>query len=82
MAKQSSKERWRKERGDFAVPCIVSLRWLELSGSADYRVGGDEVINVDVMTIAEDDKPRKLCGLMVTRADLVGVLQLIEPPSA
>ena len=82
MGKQTWKDRWRRKRGDFAVPCIITDRWLELSGGADDRVGGDEVLNVDVMTESENGDPRKLCGLVVTREDLVGVLQLIEPPSA
>jgi hypothetical protein len=77
----NSRQRWRAKHGDFAVPCIVSGRWLEFSqdGSGWSREG--EAITLSVMTDGSDDLPRKLCELIVTRDELVRVLALIEKPA-
>jgi len=71
----------QRAHGDFSVPCLISSRWLEFSGMCDYRIGAGEVIGVAVMTEGADGNPRKLCELMVTREDLLSVLDLIESPS-
>jgi hypothetical protein len=75
-------DRWRRQHGDFAVPCVVSGRWLEFSQRGTTRIDVGEVLTVSVMTDGSGDRPRKLCELMVTREDLINVLGLIEKPSA
>ena len=72
--------RWKQKHGEFAVPCIVSGRWLQFSQRGSRRMGEGEVLTIDVMTEGSNDKPRKLCDLMITREDLLGVLALIEKP--
>ena len=74
-------QRWRTKHGDFAVPCIVSGRWLEFSQKGSANTGDGEAITVSVMTENEDENPRKLCELIVTREELLRVLDLIEKPS-
>ncbi|ODA33360.1 hypothetical protein A6X21_18880 [Planctopirus hydrillae] len=74
-------ERWRKEHGDFAIPCIVSERYLQFSDSGTQRIGAGEVITLSVMTDASEKGPKKLCELIITREELTRVLELIEPAS-
>jgi hypothetical protein len=74
------RERWRRQHGDFAVPCIVSGRWLEFSTEGTVRIGDGEVLTVSVMTEGAGEQPRKLCTLMITREDLMSTLALIEKP--
>lgn len=71
-------KRLKQELGDFAVPCMVSERWLQFSteGSARFKQG--EYIQLWVMTPRTDEKPRKLCELIVTRGDLLAAMELIE----
>ncbi len=64
-----SRQRWRNRRGERAVPCQVSDRWLEFSETAAL-VGGEHLILVDVMTLDRHDNPRKLCQLVLSRQDL------------
>ncbi len=73
--------RWRKEHGDFAVPCIGSGRWLEFSQDGSAQAGDGEAIKLTVMTDSSADQPRKLCELIVTRQELLRVLSLVEKPS-
>ncbi|MFA7238208.1 MAG: hypothetical protein WC058_15210 [Phycisphaeraceae bacterium] len=73
-------KRWRDKRGDVAVPCIVSGRWLEFSQGGSVNIGAGEAITLAVMTESAEGKPRKLCELIVTREELLHVLNLIEKP--
>lgn len=74
-------ERWRAKHGDFAVPCIVSGRWLEFSQNGSSFSGEGEAITLTVMTETTDNGQRKLCELIITREELLRVLNLIEKPS-
>jgi len=74
------RDRWRQRHGDFAVPCIVSGRWLEFSQQGTTRIDEGEVLKISVMTEGAKDRPRRLCDLMITREDLMSVLTLIERP--
>ncbi len=76
-----SRKRWRLKHGDFAVPCIVSGRWLEFSQDGSGWSPEGEAITLSVMTDGSDDQPRKLCELIVARDELVRVLALIERPA-
>jgi hypothetical protein len=76
------REKWRRRHGDFAVPCVVTSRWLQFSESGTVRIGEGEALTISVMTEGSDDRQRKICDLIVTREDLIDVLALIEKPSA
>ncbi len=75
-------QRSRDQHGDFAVPCIVSGRWLEFSQCGSARLREGEAISLAVMTEGADGKPRKLCELILTREDFLRVLDLIEKPGS
>jgi len=74
-------ERWRKEHGDFTVPCIVSGRYLQFSDKGTTHIDVGEVISLAVMTDTPEKGARKLCELIITREQLMHVLDLIEPAS-
>lgn len=63
----------RKHLRQGRVDCHVSMRWLQFAESAS---GGADIehLPVDVMTLGDDDQPRKLCELVLDRRSLVAVL--------
>jgi hypothetical protein len=54
------------------------MRWLEFSTEGSAKFSDGEYLHLWVMTRDENDKPRRLCELIVTREDLDDVLALIE----
>lgn len=74
------KERWQQRHGDFAVPCLVSGRWMEFSQEGSTRLPEGEALVVSVMTEGTSEQAKKLCELIVTREDILKVLALIERP--
>jgi hypothetical protein len=56
------------------VACEVSSRWLQLGKQSDAYGDGPEYLHVDVMTLDQNEKPRKLCELIVDARDLRAVL--------
>ncbi len=70
--------RWRQQHGDFAVPCVVSGRWMEFSQRGSAHIGDGEAITLSIMTDGAGEHPRKLCELIVTREEMLRVLSLIE----
>ena len=78
---ESSYTRLKRKLGDFAVPCLVTERWLEFAQVGSARLPEGEALTVSVMTRGSDDNPRKLCELIVTRETLLDVLNLIEKPA-
>jgi hypothetical protein len=54
----SSRRRVKKRSENFAVPCVVSMRWLQFAPESQ-RVGGDDFITLHVMT-GEAHEPRTL----------------------
>lgn len=69
------------DKDDFNVPCEVSRRSLQFSSKGSQRLNLGEIIELDVMTISEEDVERKICSLYITREKLLAVLELIEPAS-
>ena len=57
---------------------MVSNRWLQFSTSGSARFKEGEYIQLWVMILNSREQPKKLCELIVTREDLLGVLDLIE----
>ena len=60
----------------YRVPCQVSDRWLQFPQTAHALVGGD-FMAVDVMTLGGDEKERKICELVLTRQDLIRMLEQV-----
>lgn len=72
--------RRKNKLGKFAVTCQVSDRWLDFAPtSAELQSG--EFITIDVRTggYSGKDKERKLAQLIVTREDLMNVLERVKP---
>lgn len=73
----------RKNRLNFRkyrVPCQVSERWLQFPQTAHALAAGD-FMTVDVMTLGADDKERKICELVLTKQDLLRMIEQV-PTSA
>lgn len=70
-------QRIRNMQGEFAVPCEVSDRWL-LFGRTSSMLQAGEFISVDIMTMTENNKPKKICGLFITRENLMEVISKIK----
>jgi hypothetical protein len=64
--------------GPRGVSCQVSMRWLVFGEESDLLEGG-EFMGVDVMTLDQYEKPRRLCHLIVTREDLLRALSHVRP---
>lgn len=80
MGENRWKDRWKERHGDFAVPCIVSDRWIEFSAGGSTKLGAGDAMTIAIMTEANSAEPRKICELIITREDLIDVLDLIEKP--
>lgn len=70
-------QRWKNHLGPLAVPCQVTMRWLQLPEESDV-FPDKEFLKIDVMTSDSEDDPRKLCELIVTRADLESALAQVR----
>ena len=68
--------RERLNRRQYKVPCQISERWLQFPLEASPLAGGD-FMHVDVMTLGIDENPRKICELVLTKQDLLAVLNQV-----
>ncbi|MCZ6944358.1 hypothetical protein EJ131_28570 [Bacillus mycoides] len=66
----SPKQRRMNEHGNGYVECEVSSRWLQFQ-EYNEDLG---LVHVDVMTLGENNKERKLCELFIKRDELLKVL--------
>ena len=73
-------QRRKNMLGPLIVECQVSGRYLKFHEQSDI-VNDSEFISVDVMAMpSESDQPsRKICGLIITRQDLLEALNHISP---
>jgi len=69
----SKEKRKRRDLNAGKVTCQVSGRWLQFPEHA-HDVGGEGFMMVDVMTVDQNDNPRKLCELVLTKEDLEAML--------
>jgi hypothetical protein len=68
----------REVLGDRAVQCYVSDRWLAFPPTSDVMNDGDDLIIVDVMTATIEGDAKKLCELILVRADLERALKAVK----
>lgn len=73
-------QRIKNQMGKGYVPCVVSGRWLQFPKKSCGRFHDGEYIEVSVMTTGADDKPKKLCDLIITREDILNALSSVEEP--
>jgi hypothetical protein len=74
----SSEQRYKNRLGQFAVPCVVSLRWLRFAQHYS-ETKDDRLVWVDVMKGEPGDPARKLCQLAISLDELEDVLKSIKP---
>ena len=72
-------ERKKNMMGKGYVPCQVSGRYFNVHTDSVVLQGG-EFVTIDVMTEeTKDDNPKKICGLIVTKEDLLKALNEVTP---
>jgi hypothetical protein len=76
----SATQRWRNRFGKYGVPCWISQRWLQFPKKSAGHYGAGEFIDVNVMTTGPDGNTHRLCSLVVTREDLLRVINAVEDP--
>lgn len=74
----SESQIFRNLRGEFAVPCEVSERWLAFDPTSSQLQSG-EFLSLSVMTLATNGSKKKLCDLFITRENLLEVISKIKP---
>ena len=69
----------RRDRLNFRkyrIACQVSDRWLQFQENAHALAGGD-FMKIDVMTLGADEKKRKICELVLTKQDLIRMIDQV-----
>jgi len=74
-------QRHVNKMGPGFVPCMVSERWLQFPAQSAGHFDRGEFIDIQVMTNGSNDKPKKICDLILTREDLLKALDSVSPPS-
>ena len=69
----TERQRIKNIQGNLAVPCEVSERWITFDRSSS---GG--FIGIDVMTMRENYKSKKLCSLIIKIENLMEVISKID----
>ena len=77
----SWKQRWRNRMGNQAVQCQVSNRWLQFPEGAGTGTDGEDWMIVDVMTLDSNEQPKKICELVLSRADILQTLEHVAKPA-
>jgi hypothetical protein len=72
-----SKRRIKEDRENRVLRCEVSERWIQLPIVTDLTGNNIDYMRLEVMTNGNNDKPRKLCELIVNRTELVELLKEI-----
>lgn len=72
-----SKRRKKDDRENRILRCEVSERWIQLPTATDLTGGGIDYLSLDVMTNGSNDKPRKICEMIVDRSELIALLNEI-----
>ncbi len=76
----SFSQRKRNEKGKGYVPCEVSNRWLQFPENSGGIFSTGEYIEIDVMTLDQNDQPKKICNLILTRENIERALSNVKPP--
>ncbi len=61
----------------YRVACEVSGRWLQFPEKSS-KVSNKDLLVVNVMTLGNDDKEKKLCELVISRQDIIEMLNTIS----
>ncbi|NRD34593.1 hypothetical protein HQQ92_23035 [Shewanella sp. DC2-4] len=71
------REEKKDDRENRILRCEVSERWIQLPTATDLTGGGIDYLSLDVMTNGSNDKPRKICEMIVDRSELIALLNEI-----
>lgn len=69
-----AKKRSKEDRKNKILRCEVSERWIQFPKATDLTGGNIDYMRLDMMTNGSNDKPRKLCEVIVNRSMLVELL--------
>jgi len=69
----SYKQRKLNQMGEGYVPCEVSSRWIQFPKEAN-----ENYIPIDIMTIGENEKPKKICEMIVSKENLIKAINSIK----
>ncbi len=75
-------KRTKNKLGPRYVECMITNRYLEFPKSSIGHFGGGEFMDVNVMTFDHNDCPRKICGLVLTREQLLAALSACAGPES
>ncbi|MEW4982075.1 MAG: hypothetical protein AB1Y26_02415 [Cycloclasticus sp.] len=70
-----SKRKKKEDRENKVLRCEISERWIQFPIATDLTGGGTDYMRLDVMTNGSNDKPKKLCEIIVNRSELVELLK-------
>lgn len=73
----SHHQRYKNRLDKYSVPCQVTDRWIQFpKKGGQYK--GKEYLPVEIMTWGSNDKPRRICELVITYVDLWKALGRVE----
>lgn len=67
--------RAKEDRENRILRCEVSERWIQLPAATDLTADNIDYMCLDVMTMGRNDRPRKICELIVNRSFLLEILK-------
>ena len=68
------KQRMINQYGKGYVPCEVSNRWLQLPENCS----DEKYMEVSVMTLDKEEKPKKICDLILSKEDIIRAVNNIK----
>ena len=68
------KRRKREDKENKILRCEVSGRWIQFPIVTDLTADNIDYMHLDIMTNGSNDKPRKLCEVIVNRSMLIELL--------
>jgi len=72
-----SKRRKKDDHKNKILRCGLSERWIQLPPVTELTGDNIDWMHLDVMTNGNNDKPRKLCQMMVNRTELIELIKEI-----
>ncbi|MBV1931831.1 MAG: hypothetical protein KUG71_08945 [Porticoccaceae bacterium] len=68
------KRRKREDKENKILRCEFSERWIQFPVVSELTADNIDYMHLDVMTKGNNDKPKKLCEVIVNRSTLIELL--------
>jgi hypothetical protein len=68
------KRRKREDKESKVLRCEVSERWIQFPVVSELTAANIDYMHLDVMTNGNNNKPRKLCEVIINRSTLIELL--------